>query len=78
MKNCLLKPSLKPLSKSHCHPGSLAGMLGFLDCLKIKFGLKAHCRGCDWLMMMLKSRTKLWPLSNYQDFLLSNHTLFPE
>ena len=25
--------------------------------------LKAHCRGCDWLVVMLKSKTKLWPSS---------------
>ena len=23
--------------------------------------LKAHCGGCDWLVVMLKSKTKLWP-----------------
>ena len=28
--------------------------------------LKAHCRGCDWLVVILKSKTKLWPSSNYQ------------
>ena len=38
--------------------------------------LKAHCRGCGWLMMMLKSKTKLWPLSNYQAFMFLDHKLF--
>ena len=40
--------------------------------------LKAHCRGCDWLVVMLKSKTKLWPLSNYQAFMLLDHALFRE
>ena len=40
--------------------------------------LKAHCRGYDWLVVMLKSKTKLWPSSNYQAFMLLDHTLFRE
>ena len=42
------------------------------------FALKAHCLGCDWLVVILKSKTKLWPLSNYQAFMLLDHTLFRE
>ena len=38
------------------------------------FGLKAHCRGCDWLVVMLKSKTKLWSLNNYQ--MLLDHPFF--
>ena len=30
----------------------------------------------SWLVVMLKSITKLWPLSNYQAFVPLNHTLF--
>ena len=40
--------------------------------------LKAHCRGSDWLVVMLRSKTKLWSLSNYQAFMLLDHTLFRE
>ena len=40
--------------------------------------LKAHCRGFDWLVVMLKSKTKLRPLSNYQAFLFLDHPLFGE
>ena len=40
--------------------------------------LRVNCRGCDWLFVMLKSITKIWPLSNYQAFMLLDHTLFRE
>ena len=46
--------------------------------LNFHFQLKAHCRGCYWLVVMLKSKTKLWPVSNYNAFMLSYHTLFRE
>ena len=38
-------------------------------------GLKEHCRGYNWLVVMLKSKTKLWPWSNYQAFMHSDHIL---
>ena len=34
--------------------------------------------GCDWLVVMLKSITKLWPRSNYQAFLFLIRSLFRE
>ena len=45
---------------------------------KEKIYIKAHCRDCDWQVAMLKSKTKLWPVSNYQAFMLLDHTLFRE
>ena len=38
--------------------------------------LKAHCHGCDWLVVILKLKTKLSPLSNYPTCMLLDHTLF--
>ena len=43
-----------------------------------KIPLKAHCRRCDWLVVMLKSITKPWPLRNYQTFVVLDYTLFRE
>ena len=59
---------------------ALSGDDNFLTCYPnfLMAILKAHCHGCDWLVVMLKSKTKLWPLSNYQAFMLLDHALFQE
>ena len=33
---------------------------------------------CDWIVVMLKSETKFWPLSDYEAFMLLDHPLFRE
>ena len=59
-------------------PQSAAASYGPAFPTRINDRLKAHCRGCYWLVVMLKSKTKLSPSINYQAFSLLDHALFRE